>query len=118
MWQRLFSIIIKEFIQLRRDRRSMAMILVLPVIQMAILGYVVRTDIKDVSLVVWDASNTPASRELIDSFIPLTYYPRILRGIVVKGVGIEHLWQEAAILAAMTAVTLIVTAAKVRKSLD
>jgi len=68
MWRRIISIIIKEFIQLRRDRRSMAMVLVLPIIQMGILGYVVRTDIKDVSLVVWDACNTVESRELITSF--------------------------------------------------
>ncbi|MFH1002978.1 MAG: ABC transporter permease [Chloroflexota bacterium] len=68
MWQRIISIIVKEFIQLRRDRRSLAMVLLLPVIQMAILGYVVRTDINDVSLVVWDASHSEASRELIQSF--------------------------------------------------
>jgi len=68
MWQRILSIIVKEFIQLSRDRRSMAMVFVLPIIQMCILGYVVRTDIKDVSLVVWDASNTAESRELIERF--------------------------------------------------
>ena len=68
MWQRMVSIIIKEFIQLSRDRRSLAMVFVLPIIQMCILGYVVRTDIENVSLVVWDASNTPESRELIQSF--------------------------------------------------
>ncbi|HEY50816.1 MAG TPA: ABC transporter permease [Dehalococcoidia bacterium] len=68
MWQRMVSIIIKEFIQLSRDRRSMAMVFALPIIQMCILGYVVRTDIENVSLVVWDASNTAESRELIQSF--------------------------------------------------
>ena len=68
MWQRMISIIVKEFIQLRRDRRSMAMVFALPIIQMCILGYVVRTDIKDVSLVVWDASNTVESRELVENF--------------------------------------------------
>ena len=68
MWQRMLGVIVKEFIQLRRDRRSMAMVFVLPIIQMCILGYVVRTDIENVSLVVWDASNTPESRELIESF--------------------------------------------------
>ncbi len=68
MWQRMLSVIIKEFIQLSRDRRSMAMVFALPLIQMCILGYVVRTDIKDVSLAVWDASNTAESRELIQSF--------------------------------------------------
>ena len=68
MWQRIFSIIIKEFIQLRRDRRTMAMVVVIPVIQMSIFGYALGTDIKNVSLVVWDASNTVESRQLIESF--------------------------------------------------
>jgi ABC-2 type transport system permease protein len=68
MWQRIFSIILKEFIQLRRDRRTVAMVIAIPIIQMALFGYTLSTDIKHVSLVVWDASNTPASRELIDSF--------------------------------------------------
>ena len=68
MWQRIISIIIKEFIQLSRDRRTMAMIVAIPIIQMSIFGYAVASDIKNVSLVVWDASNTPESRELIESF--------------------------------------------------
>ena len=68
MWQRITSIIIKEFIQLSRDRRSMAMVIVIPIIQMCIFGYALSTDIKNVSLVVWDASNTAESRQLIDSF--------------------------------------------------
>jgi ABC-2 type transport system permease protein len=68
MWQRIISIILKEFIQLRRDRRTVAMIVVIPIIQMSLFGYALSTDIKNVSLVVWDASNTPESRELIESF--------------------------------------------------
>ncbi|MFC1928045.1 ABC transporter permease [Chloroflexota bacterium] len=68
MWQRIISIIIKEFIQLSRDRRTMAMIVIIPTIQMSIFGYALSTDIKDVSSVVWDASNTVESRELIESF--------------------------------------------------
>ena len=68
MWQRIISVMIKEFIQLRRDRRTMAMIVVIPIIQMSIFGYALSADIKNVSLVVWDASNTVESRELIESF--------------------------------------------------
>lgn len=68
MWQRIISIIVKEFIQLRRDRRTMAMIVIIPIIEMALFGYALSTDVKNVSLVVWDASNTVESRELIDSF--------------------------------------------------
>jgi ABC-2 type transport system permease protein len=47
----------------------------------------------------------------------VTYYLRIVRGIVVKGVGIEFLWQEAAILALMGVVTLVIATLQVRKSL-
>ncbi len=68
MWQRILSVVIKEFIQLSRDRRSLAMVIMLPLIQMSIFGYAVGSDISNVSMVVWDASNTKESRELIDSF--------------------------------------------------
>ena len=68
MWQRIMSIIVKEFIQLSRERRTMAMIVVIPIVQMSLFGYALSTDVKNVSLVVWDASNTVESRELIQSF--------------------------------------------------
>jgi len=79
MWQRIMSIIVKEFIQLSRDRRSMAMVILIPIIQMSIFGYALSTDIKNVSMVVWDANNTLQSRELIDSygqteFFSVNYY--------------------------------------------
>jgi ABC-2 type transport system permease protein len=60
----------------------------------------------------------PRVAQWISSVIPLTYYLRILRSIVVKGVGIEYVWQDAAILAGFTMVTLIIATIKVRKSLD
>ena len=68
MLQRIISIIIKEFIQLSRDRRSMAMVIVIPIVQMCIFGYALSTDITNISLVLWDASNTVESRELVESF--------------------------------------------------
>ncbi len=68
MWQRIISIIVKEFIQLTRDKRTLAMVLAIPIVQMALFGYALSTDVKHISMVVWDASNTPESRELIDSF--------------------------------------------------
>ncbi len=79
MWQRIISIMVKEFIQLSRDRRSMAMVILIPIIQMSIFGYALSTDITNVSMVVWDASNTAESRELITSyeeteFFTVNYY--------------------------------------------
>ena len=68
MWQRIFSIMVKEFIQLSRDRRTLAMVVGIPIIQMSVFGYALGTDIEDVSMVIWDASKTAESRELIESF--------------------------------------------------
>ncbi len=68
MWQRIISIILKEFIQLSRERRTMAMVIGIPIVQMSLFGYALSTEIKYVPMVVWDASNTVESRELINSF--------------------------------------------------
>lgn len=74
MWQRIMSITIKEFIQLSRDRRSMAMVILIPIIQMSIFGYALSTDIKNVSMVVWDANNTVESREFISSYAETEFF--------------------------------------------
>ncbi len=81
MWQRIFSIIRKELIQITRDKRTLAIIMIMPIIQMALFGYVLSTDIKHISTVVWDASNTAESRDLIQSFrqtdsFSINYYAR------------------------------------------
>lgn len=68
MGQRILSIIIKEFIQLRRDRRTFAIIIFMPLIQLLIFGYALSTDVKHIPTAVWDASNTAQSRALIDAF--------------------------------------------------
>jgi len=51
-------------------------------------------------------------------FIPLTYFLDIIRGIVLKGVGLELLWKDALILFGFTSILLISTIARFRKSLD
>ncbi len=67
---------------------------------------------------IWPVETMPRLAQWISTVIPLTYFLRILRGILVKGVGIELLWQEAAILAIMGVATLILAASRVRKSLS
>ncbi|MCP4229413.1 MAG: ABC transporter permease [bacterium] len=42
----------------------------------------------------------------ISWFIPLTYYLKISRGIILKGIGIEHLWQPTLVLAIMGVIIL------------
>ena len=42
-WRRSFAMVIKEFIQLRRDRVSFAMIVLIPVMQLMLFGYAINT---------------------------------------------------------------------------
>ncbi|CAL76680.1 putative ABC transporter (permease protein) [Bradyrhizobium sp. ORS 278] len=42
-WRRTYAMVVKEFIQLRRDRVSFAMIVMLPVMQLMLFGYAINT---------------------------------------------------------------------------
>lgn len=74
MNSRLTSVIRKEFIQIFRDRRTLWLILVMPIIQLFLLGYAATTDVKNVPIAVWDQSRTPASRALLDAFRTADYF--------------------------------------------
>lgn len=65
---RLLHLLKKEFIQLVRDRRLLPLVLVAPVVQLLLFGYVVSTDIKHLSTVVRDQDRSAASRDLVKGF--------------------------------------------------
>jgi ABC-2 type transport system permease protein len=56
----------KEFIQMRRDRFTLAMLIGIPAIQLVLFGYAVQTDVRNVPTVVLDESHTPQSRRLVE----------------------------------------------------
>ena len=68
MWRRIRHIIIKEFIQVFRDKKLRFFLIVPPLMQLLTYGYVVNFDIKHVALAVFDESRTMESRQLIDRF--------------------------------------------------
>jgi ABC-2 type transport system permease protein len=55
----------KEFVQMRRDRITLAMMVVLPAIQLTLFGFAIRTEVRHLALVINDESRSRASRELI-----------------------------------------------------
>jgi ABC-2 type transport system permease protein len=67
-WLRVRELVRKEFIQLFRDRKNRPMLVIAPLIQMILFGYVVTTDVRDIRLAVIDLARTPDSRRLIDAF--------------------------------------------------
>jgi ABC-2 type transport system permease protein len=74
MNSRLLSIIRKEFIQIFRDPRTLVLIIVMPMLQLFLLGYAATTDVKNISLAVWDQSHSPQARALLDAFRSANYF--------------------------------------------
>jgi ABC-2 type transport system permease protein len=71
---RLFALIRKEFIQILRDPRSLAITFVMPLIQLFLLGYAATNDVRNVPLAVLDQDRTPASRDLLAAYRVADYY--------------------------------------------
>lgn len=55
----------KEFLQVSRDRAMMAIIFVMPLIQLFVLGYAVSVDIERIPTALWDLDRSRESRELV-----------------------------------------------------
>ncbi len=68
MRERLREMLIKEFRQIFRDPRMKTVIFVAPVMQMLLFGYAVSTDVRNVSLAVYDPDRSVASRDLVARF--------------------------------------------------
>lgn len=64
MIERIKQMIIKEFIQVFRDRRMKAIVFVTPVLQLLMFGYAVTTDIRSISTAFYDLDNSYESREI------------------------------------------------------
>ncbi|MDH7511892.1 MAG: ABC transporter permease [Clostridiales bacterium] len=80
-------IVHKEFIQLRRDRRMLAILFIAPVLQLILLGYAANLDIKNIPVVFCDLDGTATSRNFISRFPHSGYF--ILEGIVSRLADID-----------------------------
>lgn len=72
--QRFWSIVKKEFIQIKRDKASFGIAIGMPIIMMLLFGYAVSTELQNISMVVLDQSRTQESRELIKSYENTDYF--------------------------------------------
>jgi ABC-2 type transport system permease protein len=66
--KRFWPMFRKEFLQMRRDRLTLGIMVGIPVIQLLLFGYAIQTDVRHIPTVVLDESRTPASRDLIQAF--------------------------------------------------
>jgi ABC-2 type transport system permease protein len=65
MFERIKQMIIKEFIQVFRDRRMIAIVFFTPVMQLLAFGYAVTTDVNNISTAIYDLDKSYESRELM-----------------------------------------------------
>ncbi len=66
--KRFWPMFRKEFIQMRRDRLTLGIMIGVPVIQLLMFGFAIQTDVRHIPTVVLDESRTPASRDIIQAF--------------------------------------------------
>lgn len=74
MSTRIFFVIYKEFIHIVRDPRSLAVMFLIPVVQLVLLGYAVTTDVEHLPTVVLDQDLTRQSRDLIAAYRASNYF--------------------------------------------
>lgn len=72
--KRTLTVTKKEFIHIKRDKPSLVISFMMPIMMLLIFGYAVNTDVNNVEFGVYDASNTALSRELIADFSNSYYF--------------------------------------------
>lgn len=71
---RWWSIVLKEFTQLRRDRLTFAMIIGIPILQMALFGYAINTNPKHLDTAVIDADRSDITRSFLWAMQNSSYF--------------------------------------------
>jgi ABC-2 type transport system permease protein len=74
MFGRLKQMLIKEFIQVFRDKRTRFILIIPPIIQMMVFGYAANYEIRHVPTVLLDLDHSQESRELVSRFTSSLYF--------------------------------------------
>jgi ABC-2 type transport system permease protein len=72
--RRLRALLIKEFIQMRRDRLTFVMMIGLPIVQLLVFGFAINTDVKHLSTIVFDQSLQQDGRDFLAALEASEYF--------------------------------------------
>ncbi len=72
--ERIKQMVIKEFIQILRDKRMKAIVFVVPVLQTLVFGFAVTTDVNNIPTAIMDLDHSFESRELVRRFASSGYF--------------------------------------------
>ena len=73
-WRRSYAMLVKEFIQLRRDRVSFAMIVMIPVMQLLLFGYAINTTPRNLPTAVLIQEDSDLSRSILKALENTAYF--------------------------------------------
>jgi ABC-2 type transport system permease protein len=73
-WHRLAAVVSKEVIQIRRDSRSLLIVVAMPVLLMLAFGYGVSFDIKHIPVCVFDREGSQQSQDFLKHFQASEYF--------------------------------------------
>ncbi len=72
--KQFLSFIRKEFYHIFRDRRTMLILLGMPIVQILLFGFAITTEVKEVQVAVFDPSRDVATQQIVESFRESPYF--------------------------------------------
>jgi len=72
--QRMWAVMVKEFIEIRRDPRTLALSVLMPILLLILFGFAITLDIHEIPTAICDRDQTSESRGLIESFLSSGYF--------------------------------------------
>ncbi len=85
-WGRLAAVLLKEFRQVRRDRLTFGMMVVIPIVQLVLFGFAINGDVRQLPLAVQDADRSTFSRSLVAALETSQYF-RVVRQVAGQAEG-------------------------------
>src|SRR5512144_1163531 len=73
-WRRTWAMLIKEFIQLKRDRVSFAMIVMIPLVQLLLFGYAINTNPRHLPTAVLLQEQSDVGRSILKAIQNTAYF--------------------------------------------
>jgi ABC-2 type transport system permease protein len=89
-WSRLAAVLLKEFRQVRRDRLTFGMMVVIPIVQLVLFGFAINGDVRKLPLAVQDSDRSTFSRSLVAALETSQYF-RVVRQVAGQAEGDELL---------------------------
>lgn len=72
-WSRVFAVFLKELVQMRRDRPTFAIMIMMPIMQLVLFGYAINTDPRHLPAVIEMREDGPLTRAFLASLSASTY---------------------------------------------